>query len=330
MKQIRLEFILLISLVFSQMEKYNIKNIVEVDGFFYKNFTNEKVNGFVFKVDDNITIPLGMIKDGRRQGQWIEWSERNSYQKNLELDDLQTVDVADTLQKTPTKGVMSKEINEYVSGEVAGKSIMVLVSSQVVYYDTSGARIEESYSNYNPKGFLESRSYRRYEYEINNQGQREKILVYNNQHYLVEIEIIRYDEKGKVIKKIIQEPGGNIIGKVVNEYDLSGKLVGHSRYGQDGVKLKSENYFYDQNGKMTVKINLEFLRDSDELREITNNFTYDENGNLSRMDDELYRTYYFYDESNNLIEAVKFLIEPGQDSSKDFLVAKTVYRLSFF
>ena len=330
MKQIRLEFILLISLAFSQTEKYNIKNIVEVDGFFYKNFTNEKVNGFVFKVNDNITIPLGMIKDGRRQGQWIEWSERNSYQKNLELDDLQTVDVADTLQKTPTKGVMSKEINEYVSGEVAGKSIMVLVSSQVVYYDTSGARIEESYSNYNPKGFLENRSYRRYEYETNNQGQREKIFVYNNQHYLVEIEILRYDEKDKVIEKIIQEPGGNIIGKVVNEYDLSGKLVGHSRYGQDGVKLKSEKYFYGQNGKMTVKTNLEFLRDSDELREITNSFTYDENGNLSRMDDELYRTYYFYDESNNLIEAVKFLIEPGQDSSQDFLVAKTVYRLSFF
>ena len=91
MKQIRLAIILLIPLVQSQTEKYNIKDIVELDGVFFKNFSNEKVNGFVFKVDDDISIPLGMIKDGRKQGQWLEWSERDNYQENLELDELETV-----------------------------------------------------------------------------------------------------------------------------------------------------------------------------------------------------------------------------------------------
>jgi len=41
--------ILLFSLVFSQMEKHNIKDIVEVDGIFYKNFSKEKVSGFCIR-----------------------------------------------------------------------------------------------------------------------------------------------------------------------------------------------------------------------------------------------------------------------------------------
>jgi len=330
MKQIRLAIILFIPLVQSQTEKYNIKDIVELDGVFFRNFSNEKVNGFVFKVDGDISIPLGMIKDGRKQGQWLEWSERDNYQENLELEELETVDVVDTVQQIPTKGIMSKEINEYISGETAGKSIMVLVSSQVVNYDISGAKVEESSSYYNPKGFLERRNYRKYEYEKNDQGQRQKIRVYNDQYYLVEIEILRYNEKGNIIEQIVQEPGGNMIGKVINDYDLTGKLVEHTRYGQDGMKLRSVKYFYGQNGKKTVEINVEFLRDTDGFREIKYNFSYDESGNVVTMDDELYRTYFFHDNRNNLIEAVKFLIDQNQDSSQDILVSKTVYRFSFY
>ena len=330
MKQIRLAIILFIPLVQSQTEKYNIKDIVELDGVFFRNFSNEKVNGFVFKVDDDISIPLGMIKDGRKQGQWLEWSERDNYQENLELEELKNVYVADTIQQIPTKGIMSREISEYISGKTAGKSIMVLVSSQVVNYDISGAKVEESFSYYNPKGFLERRNYRKYEYEKNDQGQRRKIRVYNDQYYLVEIEILRYNEKGNIIEQIVQEPGGNMIGKVINDYDLTGKLVEHTRYGQDGMKLRSVKYFYGQNGKKTVETNVEFLRDTDDFREIKYNFTYDESGNVVTMDDELYRTYFFHDNRNNLIETVKFLIDQNQDSSQDVLVSKTVYRFSFY
>jgi len=75
---------------------------------------------------------------------------------------------------------------------------------------------------------------------------------------------------------------------------------------------------------------VEFLRDTNDSREIKYNFTYDESGNVLTMDDELYRTYFFHDDRNNLIEAVKFLIEQNQDSSQDILVSKTVYRFSFY
>ena len=322
--------ILLFSLAFSQTEKHNIKDIVEVDGIFYKNFSKEKVSGFVYQKDNDLSIPLGMIMDGRKQGEWLEWSERNSFRENLELEELEADNAADTLRQIPLKGIMSREINEYIAGKTAGQSIMVLLSSQVVHYDTSGARVEVSYSYYNPGGFLESRTYRKYEYETNKQGQTVKILIYNDQHYLVEKKILRYNEKGNVIEQIVQEPGGNIVGKELNDYDLSGKLVEHSRYGQDGVKLKLVKYFYGPNGKKAVETNVKFVRDTGEFREIKYNFTYGGDGKLVEMNDKLFRTYYFYDDRNNLAEAVKFLIEPGRDSSQDFLVAKTVYRFLYY
>ena len=330
MKQTWLMIILLFSLAFSQTEKHNIKDIVEVDGLFYKNFSKEKVSGFVYQKDKDLSIPLGMIKDGRKQGEWLEWSERNSFRENLELEELEADNTADTVRQIPLKGIMSREINEYIAGETAGQSIMVLLSSQVVHYDTSGARVEVSYSYYNPRGFLESRTYRKYEYETNEQGQTVKILIYNDQHYLVEKIILRYNEKGNVIEQIVQEPGGNIVGKELNDYDLSGKLVEHSRYGQDGVKLKSVKYFYGPNGKKEVETNVEFVRDTGEFREIKYNFTYGGDGKLVEMNDKLFRTYYFYDDLNNLAEAVKFLIDTGRDSSQDFLVAKTVYRFLYY
>ena len=53
--------ILLFSLAFSQTEKHNIKDIVEVDGLFYKNFSKEKVSGFVYQKDNDLSIPLGCL-----------------------------------------------------------------------------------------------------------------------------------------------------------------------------------------------------------------------------------------------------------------------------
>ena len=119
--------ILLFSLAFSQTEKHNIKDIVEVDGLFYKNFSKEKVSGFVYQKDNDLSIPLGMIKDGRKQGEWLEWSERNSFRENLELEELEADNTADTVRQIPLKGIMSREINEYIAGETAGQSIICLL-----------------------------------------------------------------------------------------------------------------------------------------------------------------------------------------------------------
>ena len=104
MKKKSLIIFIFISFIFSQKIKYNIKDIVELNGVFYKNFSNEKVSGFIFKEDNEINIPLGMIKNGKKQGQWLEWSERKDYQENLELDDLEKgIDQTDTVDQILSK-----------------------------------------------------------------------------------------------------------------------------------------------------------------------------------------------------------------------------------
>ena len=331
MKKIRIVMTFFITFVFSQTEKYNIKDIVEVDGVFYKNFSREIVNGFVFKVDDDISIPLGMIKDGNKDGEWLEWSERDTYQETLELQEIQTVVTSDTVKEIPSKRFNSRETNEYISGESSGKNIMILIASNIVNYDTSGARIEESYSYYDTKGILKNRTYRRYEYEVNNnKGQMEVIRVYNDKNNLIEKQTNAYNKDGNVIEKIYQGPDGSIIQKIFNEYDNSGNLIENNYYGQGGEKLKSMQYFYGYNGNKSVEKITEFIRDSGEYKEITKKFTYINSKNLVTVDDEFYRTYHYYDDNKNLIESAKYLIESGSKSGENYLVAKTLYRFTYY
>lgn len=67
----------LIGICFSQ-KSYNEKHLVEQNGVWYKKFSDEVVNGTVFKEIDGIEAPLGKMKDGKKEGKWMSWNDNGT------------------------------------------------------------------------------------------------------------------------------------------------------------------------------------------------------------------------------------------------------------
>jgi|TARA_B100000809_G_C14876319_1_gene437473 antitoxin component YwqK of YwqJK toxin-antitoxin module len=63
---------LLLSFGFAQKE-YDKDHIVERDTIYIKKFSNEIVSGKVFGMWGDMKVPLGVIKDGKKEGKWISW-----------------------------------------------------------------------------------------------------------------------------------------------------------------------------------------------------------------------------------------------------------------
>ena len=59
-------------------KSYNEKNIVEQNGVWYKKFSDEVANGNVFKEIGGMEAPLGRLKDGKKEGKWIEWNKNGT------------------------------------------------------------------------------------------------------------------------------------------------------------------------------------------------------------------------------------------------------------
>ena len=64
--------LLFLSVGFSQQE-YDINHITEQNGVYIKKFSDEIVNGKVFQMVDSIKVPLGKMKDGKKNGKWTRW-----------------------------------------------------------------------------------------------------------------------------------------------------------------------------------------------------------------------------------------------------------------
>ena len=69
--------ILIISLLFLSVgfcqREYDINHIVEQNGIYIKKFSDEIVNGNVYQMSDDIIIPLGKMKNGKKDGLWTKW-----------------------------------------------------------------------------------------------------------------------------------------------------------------------------------------------------------------------------------------------------------------
>ena len=66
--------ILLVGCSTSQKE-YDINNInYRYDGYI-KKFSDEKLNGKVFQMIDDIQVPLGKMKNGKKDGLWTGWDD---------------------------------------------------------------------------------------------------------------------------------------------------------------------------------------------------------------------------------------------------------------
>ena len=70
-----------LSVGFSQKE-YDITNIIERDDVYVMKFSDEIVNGEVFQMIDDMKIPLGKMKNGKKDGLWTSWFK--SGQKHIE------------------------------------------------------------------------------------------------------------------------------------------------------------------------------------------------------------------------------------------------------
>ena len=68
---------LIISLLFLSVglsqQEYDINQIVERNDVYVKKFSDEIVNGNVYQMSDDIIIPLGKMKNGKKDGLWTKW-----------------------------------------------------------------------------------------------------------------------------------------------------------------------------------------------------------------------------------------------------------------
>ena len=70
---IRLKSLLLfIGLAWGQKD-YDINQLIEQGGIYMEKFSDEIVNGNVYQMSDDIKIPLGKMKNGKKDGLWTEW-----------------------------------------------------------------------------------------------------------------------------------------------------------------------------------------------------------------------------------------------------------------
>ena len=68
---------IIISLIFLSVglsqKRYNINHIVELDGVYIQKFSDEVISGEVFQMFGDTKVPLGKMKDGKKEGKWIYW-----------------------------------------------------------------------------------------------------------------------------------------------------------------------------------------------------------------------------------------------------------------
>ena len=64
--------LLFLSVGLSQKE-YNIEDIVEVGGIYKFKFSDQVINGNVYLKNNEQKIIIGMIKNGLKEGEWINW-----------------------------------------------------------------------------------------------------------------------------------------------------------------------------------------------------------------------------------------------------------------
>ena len=64
--------LLFIGLAWGQKE-YNINHIFEQDSIYKKKFSDEIVNGNVYVMFDDMKVPLGKMKNGKKEGIWTDW-----------------------------------------------------------------------------------------------------------------------------------------------------------------------------------------------------------------------------------------------------------------
>lgn len=70
---ISLSLLLFLSVGFTQTKEYNIDDLLEKDGLISEKFNDKILNGDVYQMFGDKKVPLGKMKDGKKEGKWIGW-----------------------------------------------------------------------------------------------------------------------------------------------------------------------------------------------------------------------------------------------------------------
>ena len=60
-------------------KEYDINHIVLQNGVYIKKFSDEIVNGKVFQMGGDMKVPLGKMKDGKKEGKWMVWYDNGTF-----------------------------------------------------------------------------------------------------------------------------------------------------------------------------------------------------------------------------------------------------------
>ena len=75
-----LSFLLFMGLALGQ-RNYYIEHIYEKDGLFKKKYSGEVVDGKIYESKDGIDVQLGIIKNGLKEGKWVNWYSYDKVKK---------------------------------------------------------------------------------------------------------------------------------------------------------------------------------------------------------------------------------------------------------
>jgi len=308
-------------ILFAQQEKINIKNIFENNGLFYENFSEDAANGMVYQFDDDLELPLGLIKNGFKEGKWLEWAGENQRIKTEES----IFNKKDDVKKKHSVNIPSSlEINNYISEIKYNKAVLKLSFTQVINFDSSGSKMEESLKTYNKVGIVKRSTYRKYKYIKGLSGLIDKIIILNDKNILIQKQLLNYDKNKMLIGKELFGIQDEIIDKTIYSYNSSGILEKKINYDKKGEKNNSTTFNYDIAGNKNKELIQLFSAKIDLNYSIENYYSYDEMGKVIKKENEHYITYYYYDQFL-LAEESTYLVNISSENDENIILSKKIY-----
>jgi len=317
--------LLSLSIIIPQTKKIDVKDVIQHKGVFYKNFSEEIVDGMIYQYINDITIPLGLIKNGFKEGEWLEWADKNISAEiqtdKIHLNKKTEIETNNSGSFIPS----SLQIDNYISKTKYHKPVFSLAFTTVINFDSNGSKMEESWRTYNEDGMLERDTYRKYEYVGNSESNIKKVKIFNDTNLLIEQELFFYDSNKQIVEKKIFDSNDELIKKIVYNYDSLGTLYKKVDYNGYGDKKNSISIDYDKTGKKN-KEKLEFFsKEVNSEFSIENFFTYDQKGKIIKMESIYYKTYFYYNDLLLLAEEVTYLTNSESPDDKNIILSKKIY-----
>ena len=312
----------LLAIIFSQKEKVNIKDIFQNNGIYFKTFSDEVVNGMVYQFNDDLELPLGLIADGFKKGKWLEWAGKN---QKIETKELLLKGKEEYKNNDPIIVPSSLEINNYVSDTKYSKVAFKLTFTQVINFDSSGSKMEESLKAYNETGLLKRKTYRKYQYIEGLDGKIDKIKIFNEKNILIQEQLFNYDKDKMLIGKKLVGIEAEIIDKTIYSYNSLGMLEKKINYDKKGEINKSITINYDIAGNKNKELVEFFSKKSNLDLSIENYYTYDQNGRVIKKENQQYITYYYYNDQFLLAEESTYLVNSQSKNDGNIILSKKIY-----